>query len=265
MDDSSLCKKLQSKVAIVTGGASGIGEATAHLFADHGTRMIVIADIQDEKGQQVAASIDIHRCTYVHCDVTDEDQVKSMVVQTIQNHGRLDIMFSNAGIVNDKDDTILELDLSGLDRLLAVNVRGMAACVKHAGRAMVDSGVKGSIICTASVAASVGTKRYTDYTMSKHAILGLIRSASLQLGMYGIRVNCVSPAGVATPMACKAYGMDVERLEKVSSSHISLEGMVLKVNHVAEAVLFLASDASAFVTGHDLTVDGGFLASPRSI
>ncbi|KAJ4951342.1 hypothetical protein NE237_028174 [Protea cynaroides] len=242
MDDSSLHKKVQGKVAIVTRGASGIGEATAHLFADHGTLMVVIADIQDEQGQQVATSIGINRCTYVPCDVTDEDQV------------------NNDGILNN-DQKILELDPFALDRLFAVNVRGMAACVKHAGRAMVDSGVRGSIICTASAVASIGTRRHTDYIMSKHAVLGLIRSASLQLGMYGIRMNCVSPALVATPMTCKAYGMDMESVGKVSSSHISLEGMVLKVDHVAEAVLFLASDASASFTGHDLAVDGGFLAS----
>lgn len=257
MTEAPISKNLQGKVAIVTGGASGIGEATARLFADHDSHMVVIADIQDEQGQRLATSIGAHRCSYIHCDVTDEDQVKSMVEWTVKNYGRLDVMFSNAGTLNPYQ-TVLELDLSALDRLFAVNVRGMAACVKHAGRAMVDAGVKGSIVCTASVAASIGSPLHTDYTMSKHAVLGLVRSASRQLGTHGIRVNCVSPSGLGTPLMCEPYGIDAEGAEKMFAPHISLEGIVLKVNHVAEAVLFLASDASAFVTGHNLVVDGGF-------
>ncbi|XP_043723226.1 short-chain dehydrogenase reductase 3b-like [Telopea speciosissima] len=257
-------KSLEGKVAIVTGGASGIGETTACLFADHGSRAVVIADIQDEKGELLVTSIGTHRCSYIHCDVADEDQVKSMVDWTIQKYGRLDIMFSNAGILN-THQTILDLDLSAMDRLFSINVKGMAACVKHAGRAMVEGGIKGSIVCTASAAASVGTGRHTDYTMSKHAVLGLVRSASRQLGRHGIRVNCVSPSGLATPMLCQSYGMDEDGVEKVFSNSTSLEGLALKVNHVAEAVLFLASDASAFVTGHNLAVDGGYVPrQPRS-
>ncbi|XP_042481477.1 short-chain dehydrogenase reductase 3b-like [Macadamia integrifolia] len=256
-------KSLEGKVAIVTGGASGIGETTARLFADHGSRVVVIADIQDEKGEHVATSIGTHRCSYIHCDVADEDQVRSMVDWTVQKYGRLDIMFSNAGICNDQQ-TILDLDLTVMDRLFSINVRGMAACVKHAGRAMVEGGVKGSIVCTASVAASVGGMAFTDYTMSKHAVLGLMRSASRQLGRHGIRVNCVSPSGVATPMPCQLSGMEKDEVEKFFSKSTSLKGLVLKVNHVAEAVLFLASDASAFVTGHNLAVDGGYIPSPAT-
>ncbi|XP_042480392.1 short-chain dehydrogenase reductase 3b-like [Macadamia integrifolia] len=254
-------KRLEGKVAIVTGGASGIGETTARLFADHGSRVVVIADIQDEKGEHVATSIGTHRCSYIHCDVADEDQVRSMVEWTVQKYGRLDIMFSNAGILNNHQ-TILDLDLTAMDRLFSINVKGMVACVKHAGRAMVDGGVKGSIVCTASVAASVGGTSHTDYTMSKHAVLGLVRSASRQMGRYGIRVNCVSPSGLATPLSCRMLGMDEDGVEEQISKTTSLEGLVLKANHVAEAVLFLASDASAFVTGHNLAVDGGFLPPP---
>ncbi|OVA18560.1 Short-chain dehydrogenase/reductase SDR [Macleaya cordata] len=251
-------KRLEGKVVIITGGASGIGEATARLFVHHGPCMIVIADIQDQKGQDVAKSIGPHICSYVHCDVTDELQVKSMVDWTVKNYGRLDVMFSNAGI-GIPNQTILELDLSAYDRVMGVNARGMATCVKHAGKAMVDGGVKGSIVCTASLAGSAGRETCLDYAMSKHAVLGLMRSASVQLGKYGIRVNCVSPSGLATPMTCKIHGSDTEGVEKMFSSFSSLKGgVVLKVKHVADAVLFLASDDSAFVTGHNLAVDGGF-------
>lgn len=258
MGESSVCKnKLEGKVAIITGGASGIGEATARVFSQHGARAIIIADIQDELGQNLASSIGSHFCTFIHCDVTDEDQVKSMVEWTVQKYGQLDIMFSNAGIVNRSDQTVLDLEFSAFDRLFAVNVRGMAACVKHAARAMVDRGVKGCIVCTASVAGSHGMGRRTDYCMSKHAVVGLVRSASKQLGEHGIRVNCVSPHGIATPMMCKALEMEAEEVEKVYEARTRLKG-VLRARHVADAVLFLASDQSAFVTGHDLSVDGGF-------
>ncbi|MCL7051363.1 hypothetical protein MKW94_021647 [Papaver nudicaule] len=251
-------KKLEGKVIIVTGGASGIGEAMARLFANHNPSMIVIADIQDQRGNVVATSIGTQICSYIHCDVSDEPQVKSMVDFTVKNFGQLDIMFSNAGIVN-ACNQILGIDLSAYDRLMDVNARGMLACVKHAGKAMVDDGVKGSIVCMVSTAASLAADGHSDYTMSKHAVLGLMRSASQELGKYGIRVNCVSPSLVGTPMSCEACGTDVEGVEKRSlSSIIVITWLVLKVSHVADVVLFLASDDSAFITGHNMAVDGGY-------
>ncbi|XVE57008.1 hypothetical protein DITRI_Ditri04bG0057300 [Diplodiscus trichospermus] len=256
--------KLEGKVAIITGGASGIGEATACLFANHGARMVVIADIQDELGQKVAASIGSNKCSYMHCDVTDEEQIKDLVEWTVQKYGQLDIMFSNAGILSFKDNTsdqsVLDLDLAFFDRLFAVNVRGMAACVKHAGRAMVEQGVRGSIICTASVGARIGNDKQTDYFMSKHAVLGLVRSASIQLGAHGIRVNSVSPYAIATPALCSHWGMEEKEVEKFYEPYTSLKGVVLKEKHVADAVLFLASPDSELVCGHDLAVDAGYLS-----
>lgn len=256
---TSKALKLQGKVAIVTGGASGIGESTARLFADNGVKVVVIADIQDDRGRQVAESIGSPRCTYIRCDVTDEDQVQSMIESTVQKYGQLDVMFSNVGILSIPDQTILDLDLSAADRLFEVNVRGMAACVKHAARAMVGGGVRGSIVCTGSVAATNGGRWRTDYYMSKHTVLGLVRSASVQLAGKGIRVNCVSPSGLATAATCRALGMGVEEVEKEYRRMSRLEGVVLKASHVADAVLFLASDDSAFVTGHNLAVDGGYM------
>ncbi|KAG9154724.1 hypothetical protein Leryth_014217 [Lithospermum erythrorhizon] len=134
-------KKLDGKVAIITGGASGIGEASARLFATNGIRAIAIGDIQDELGKSVVESIGSNICSYFHCDVADEEQVKSM------------------------------------DRTFSINVRGMAACVKHEARAMVEGKIKGSIVCTASVTGSMGGQFSTDYFMSKHAVIGLMRCA----------------------------------------------------------------------------------------
>lgn len=250
--------KLVGKVAIVTGGASGIGEATARLFANHGARAVMIADIDDTLGQQVAALIGV-QARFVHCDVTDEDQVRALVDTTVRAHGTLDIMFSNAGIMSPADQTVIDLDLLMFDRVLAVNVRGMAACVKHAARAMVDGGVRGSIVCTGSVASTCSGLRATDYHMSKHAVLGLVRSASAQLGQHGIRVNCVSPYGLASRLTRHARRLAVDEIEEVYEARMPLKGKPLKACHVADAVLFLASDESELITGHNLVVDGGFL------
>ncbi|XP_016461902.2 short-chain dehydrogenase reductase 3b-like [Nicotiana tabacum] len=255
-----LTKKLHGKIAIITGGASGIGEATSRLFAQHGAK-VVIADIQEEKGRSVAESIGSNHCIFIKCDVTDEQQIQSLVQSTVEIHGRVDIMFSNAGIAstNDHEQDILGFNLDALDNLFAINVRGSVACVKHAAKAMVEGGVKGKIICTGSVTATMGVTKQIDYAMSKHAILGLVKSASKGLGKYGIRVNCVSPAAVATPLLEKSMKMSVEEIEKLFDSFNCLKtGAAIKASNVADAVLFLASDDSLFVTGHNLVVDGGF-------
>ncbi|KAI3724133.1 hypothetical protein L2E82_35900 [Cichorium intybus] len=258
MENNTCINKLEGKVAIITGGASGIGEATAHLFAKHGARMVVLADIQDELGKNLSISIGSHRCTYIHCDVTDEVQVKSLVDSTVDMYGQLDIMFSNAGIISKSNQTIVDLDMNHFDDLFAVNVRGMAACLKHAAGSMVEKKVKGIIICTASVLGRFAAPQHTDYCMSKHAVIALMKSASKQLGQYGIRVNSVSPSVVATPLMCNLLGAEATEVEKFVEPFTSLKGVVLKAEDVAEAVLFLASGESGFITGHDLAVDGGF-------
>jgi NAD(P)-dependent dehydrogenase (short-subunit alcohol dehydrogenase family) len=131
-------------------------------------------------------------------------------------------------------------------------------CVKHAARMMVERRVRGDIVCTRSGAASHGSKRRTDYCMSKHAVLGLVRSASVQLGVHGIRVKCVSPGVLATPLTIQSLGKSAEEIEKVDETFARLKGVVLNVKDVADAVLFLA--CNEFVTGHDLLVDGSFMS-----
>lgn len=259
---STKCSRLEGKVAIITGAASGIGEATARLFAESGAQ-VVIADIQDELGHRVTTSIGLNHASYIHCDVSDELQVKAAIDWTLAKFGRLDIMFSNAGIGGSRaHPSILDMDMTHLDTILTVNVRGMAAAIKHAGRAMVGRGTRGSIICTASVASVLGGVALHDYTMSKHAIVGLVRSAASELGRHGIRVNCISPFAVATPMLYGAFeemgGGALGSLEEIISSLSNLKGVVLKAGHVADAALFLAAEDSAFVSGHNLLVDGGF-------
>jgi NAD(P)-dependent dehydrogenase (short-subunit alcohol dehydrogenase family) len=258
MSNLTPIKKLENKIAVVTGGASGIGEETARRFAEQGAREVVIADVQEDKGQQVAESIGLHCCTFIKCDVTDEEQVKSLVNSTVEKYGHLDIMFSNAGICSKSKQDILDFDLNAYETLFAINVRGMIACVKHAGRAMVNGGTKGSIICTASVMATSSAPAFIDYTMSKHAVLGLVRCASKGLGQYGIRVNSVSPAATATPLSTQSLGMSAEDVERHFESFSTLKVGALKVKNIADAVLFLASEESEFVTGQNLIVDGGY-------
>uniref|UniRef100_A0ACD5WE00 Uncharacterized protein n=1 Tax=Avena sativa TaxID=4498 RepID=A0ACD5WE00_AVESA len=249
--------RLDGKVAIVTGGASGIGEAMARLFAASGAT-VVIADIQDALGEAVAASIG-PPCTYTRCDVTDEAQVESTVAAAVAAHGRLDVMLSNAGVLL-LTGSVTDMDLSALDRVMAVNFRGAAACVKHAARAMVSAGTRGAIVCTGSVACVQGGYGPASYTASKHALLGLVRAAAGELGRHGVRVNLVSPGGVATPLSMAVAGMGAEEIEASTEAHSVLRGKVLRAADVAEAALFLASDQAGFVSGHNLIVDGATTA-----
>ncbi|KAG8363347.1 hypothetical protein BUALT_Bualt19G0013000 [Buddleja alternifolia] len=171
-------------------------------------------------------------------------------------------MFSNAGILG-QFDSFLEMDLNGFDKTMAVNARGAAIAIKHAARAMVAGKVSGgSIICTASSESARAGGGPAAYVASKHAVLGLVRAAARELGQFGIRVNCVSPHGVATPMLCGAMRMDAASVEArlVASGNVNLKGVVLKENHVAEAVLFLASDESGYVSAANVAVDGGITA-----
>ncbi|KAJ0053916.1 hypothetical protein Pint_00794 [Pistacia integerrima] len=248
--------RLEGKVALITGSASGIGEEAVRLFAENGA-FIVAADVQDELGHQVVASIGTDKVCYHHCDVRDEKQVEETVSYTLEKYGRLDVLFSNAGIIGPLGG-ILDFDISGFDNTMATNVRGVAATIKYAARAMVDRNIRGSIICTTSVASSLGGTGPHAYTISKHALVGLVRAACSELGAYGIRVNSISPFGVATPLACTAYHLKPDVVEANICSIANLKGIVLKAGHIAEAALFLASDESAYISGHNLAVDGGF-------
>ncbi|KAK7284540.1 hypothetical protein RJT34_19287 [Clitoria ternatea] len=255
--------RLQGKVAIVTGGASGIGAETVKLFVENGAS-VIIADIDDELGHNFATSIGSDKVSYYHCDVRDEKQVEETVAFTLEKYGNLDIFFSNAGIAG-KLSSILDFDLSEFDNTMVVNIRGVAATIKHAARAMVTRKTRGSIICTASVAGSFAGCAGFDYTTSKHGVIGLVRSACCELGAYGIRVNSISPYAVATRLTCAALGMEADEVEAMGQARANLQGITLKTNHIAEAALFLASDESAYVSGLNLVVDGGFSVVNRCL
>ncbi|XP_074584196.1 momilactone A synthase-like [Curcuma longa] len=257
-------KRLEGKVAVITGGASGIGEAAVKLFVRHGARVIV-ADVQDEKGEALCASLGPEgAASYVHCDVRLEADVKRAVDTAVSVHGKLDVMFNNAGISDPAGNSFLgEGDLAAaFDRVMAVNVLGALLGTKHASRAMIAApGGGGSIITTTSVASVMGGLAPPVYTCSKHALLGLTRSAAAELGKHGVRVNCVSPALVATPQAVSHTQASKEELEAMGEAISTLKGVKLKAEDIAEAALFLASDESRFVSGHNLIVDGACTAT----
>ncbi|GMN39501.1 hypothetical protein TIFTF001_008722 [Ficus carica] len=254
---SAVPRRLEGKVAVVTGGASGIGECTARVFAHHGAKL-VIADIQDELGHAVCESIGQKNCKYVHCDVTDESHVKNAVDIAVKTYGKLDIMLNNAGIVDKNKTRIIDNEKADFERVLSVNVTGVFLGIKHAAQAMIPSR-SGSIISTASMCSHIGGGASHAYTASKHAVLGLTRNAAVELGQFGIRVNCLSPYPLLTPMTTKYFGKnDQEELENSFKSWGNLKHATLKAEDVANAALFLASDEAGYISGHSLLLDGGF-------
>ncbi|XP_072993074.1 zerumbone synthase-like [Typha latifolia] len=255
--------RLDGKVALVTGGASGIGEAIARLFRKHGAK-ICIVDIQDDLGQRLCESLGGDPCvSFLHCDVTVEDDVRRAVDFAAEKFGTIDIMVNNAGITGSKVVDIRDVDINEFKNVLDINVNGVFLGMKHAARIMIPQ-KKGSIISLASVSSAIGGAGPHGYTASKHAIVGLTKNVAGELGKHGIRVNCVSPYAVPTGLSMPHLPTN-ERTEDALKaflsfvgSHANLKGVDLVPNDVAEAVVFLASEESRYVSGLNLLVDGGF-------
>ncbi|KAG9451089.1 hypothetical protein H6P81_011054 [Aristolochia fimbriata] len=260
---STLPTRLMGKVAVITGGASGIGECTARLFCRNGAK-VVIADIQDEPGRSLCRDLGPERASYVHCDVTDESHVRAAVDAAVARHGRLDIMFNNAGIIDAPKPRIVDNEKADFDRVIAVNLTGVFLGTKHAARVMIPNR-SGSIVCTGSTGSVVAASGSHAYTCAKHAVAGLTKNAAVELGRFGIRVNCVSPFAVATPLSEGFLSLYGEELEKKMSECANLKGVYLKKEDVADAVMYLASDESKYVSGHNLVIDGGFTVHNPSL
>ncbi|KAJ9563743.1 hypothetical protein OSB04_008903 [Centaurea solstitialis] len=243
--------RLENKVAIVTGGAQGIGECIARSFVKHGAK-IVIADVKDDLGELVCQDLGVEFAYFIHCDVTIESDIENLINTTMARHGQLDIMVNNAGIVDDANLSILDNDQAAFERVISVNLTGVFLGTKHAARVMIPR-CSGSIITTASVASVTGGCCTHAYTSSKHGVVGLAKNVAAELGKYQIRVNCISPYGVVTPMSFNFIGMDEN-----TDVYSNLSGKTLKPQDVANAALFLASDESGYISGHNLIVDGGY-------
>ncbi|XP_007206815.1 secoisolariciresinol dehydrogenase [Prunus persica] len=250
---AAAARRLEGKVALITGGASGIGESTARLFSKHGAK-VVIADVQDDLAESVCRDLSPSPTLFVHCDVTKEEDVENAVQTTTNKYGELDIMFNNAGIIGTNKPNILDNDKVEFEQVIRVNLVGAFLGIKHAARVMIPAG-KGSIINTASVCSTIGGCASHAYTSSKHGLVGLVRNTAVELGQHGIRVNCVSPYAVATKLAKEFFKIDDDG---VHGAYSNLKGRVLKAEDIAEAALYLGSDESKYVSGHNLLVDGGY-------
>ncbi|XP_057549618.1 short chain aldehyde dehydrogenase 1-like [Amaranthus tricolor] len=262
--NSPIVKRLKGKVAIITGGASGFGEATARLFVQHGAK-VVIADMQDEKG--LALCNEIIACnnhvdvtdiiSYVHCNVSDETDVKNLIDQTISKHKKLDIMFNNAGIPGDINPTIVGSTSENFKKVFNINVLGGFVGAKHAARVMIPK-KSGVILFSASIASLIAGESPHAYTVSKHAIVGLMKNLCVEMGPHGIRVNAISPCGISTPLLSNALGVDKEIVDGLICESSVLKGVKPEALDVANAALFLASDEAKFVSGVNFVVDGGY-------
>nr|XP_043630805.1 secoisolariciresinol dehydrogenase-like [Erigeron canadensis] len=252
-DEHGATTRLAGKVAIITGAAQGIGECTARLFAKHGAK-IVIVDIQDDLGQSVCEDIGLESASYIHCDVTKEEDIEKAVKFTIEKYGKLDIMINNAAVLGEAKQSILENSKADFDHVISVNLAGVFLGTKHAARAMIPAH-SGSIISVGSVSSAIGGVSPHAYTSSKHAIIGLTRNVAAELGKHGIRVNCVSPYLIPPSVPAEITDTYPDIFKNIYSN---IKGVTLQGEDVAQAALYLASDDSKYISGHNLAVDGGF-------
>jgi NAD(P)-dependent dehydrogenase (short-subunit alcohol dehydrogenase family) len=253
-------KRLEGRAAIITGGASGIGEASVRAFVREGAR-VVIADVQDARGEALTAELGA-AAIYKHTDVSDEHAVRACVERCVDAFGRLDVMFNNAGFVGGPGP-IAQIPLEEFDRTMAVVLRGVFIGMKHAAAAMQPRG-SGVIINTASIAGLAGGTGTHVYAAAKAAVIQLTRSVAIELAESNIRVNAICPGGVATPLT-QAVGdqtIPIEVVQKGLARYQPLPRAGLP-DDIANAAVWLASDESSFVTGHALVVDGGYTAGAR--
>jgi len=251
-------KRLADRVAIITGGASGIGAATVRLFASEGARVLV-ADMQEDRGKQLAESLG-GAVAFRRVDVTREEDVRGAVEQAVERWGCLDVMFNNAGFGGAlgpiEGTTVEEFDLT-----FDVLVKGPFLGIKHAAPVMKRQR-SGVILSTASVAGLQTGYSPHLYSVAKAAVIHLTRSVALELGEWGIRVNCICPGIIATPLAAGRTDVSDEQLAKLKAvlARAQALGRIGDPEDIARAALWLASDDSSFVTGHAQVVDGGAFA-----
>jgi len=250
-------KIFNNKVAIVTGGSFGIGRAAAIAFASLGARVVVADSIQDEEQTTLKQIKEAGgQAIFQKCDVSKSAEVKAMVDKTVATYGRLDFAFNNAGIEGALATT-QECTEDNWDKTIGVNLKGIWLCMKYEIPYMLQQG-KGAIVNCASVAGLIGFPGLPAYVVSKHGVVGLTKTAALENAKQGIRINAVCPGVIHTAMIDRITGMNKE----VEKQYVTMEpvGRMGKPEEVAEAVIWLCSDAASFVTGHSMPVDGGWIA-----
>jgi NAD(P)-dependent dehydrogenase (short-subunit alcohol dehydrogenase family) len=247
----------ESKVALVTGAAMGMGLATAKAFAES-SAAVVLSDYNDEALQTATDQLKAagHNVLGVHCDVASEAEVAAMVEKTVSAFGHLDAAFNNAGIQIPAGE-IVDVPNEDYERVMAINLRGVWNCLKHELRHMREQG-SGAIVNCSSIGGLVGLEFLAAYHGSKHGVIGLTKSVALEYAARGIRVNAVCPGTIDTPMVAEMVAKRPEAMAEIMKKQPI--GRLGRPEEIASAVLWLCSDASSFVLGHALVVDGGFTA-----
>lgn len=255
-----MSKDLENKVALITGGTTGIGRDTAVLFARHGAK-VVFTGRRETEGNE---TLNLVRAVggdglFLKSDVSKASDVQSIVQKTVEKFGRLDVAFNNAGVEGTLGP-LAEQTEENWDYVHNINLKGLWLCLKYEVRQMLKQGRGGAIVNMSSVAGLIGAAGLGVYIASKHGVLGLTKSAALEYAPQGIRVNAVCPAVIETAMADRAFGAD----PAVSKAMLALHplGRFGKPIEIAEAVLWMCSEKSSFMTGHEIVLDGGMLAGP---
>ena len=252
-----MTKAMEGATALVTGGASGIGRSTAVLFAERGAS-VVVSDVDVEGGEKTVglAKETGAEAVFVECDVSDSSSVEQLVRKTLDTYGRLDAAFNNAGISGAQATTV-DYPEDDWNRVLAVNLTGVWLCMKHEIPAMREKG--GAIVNMASVLGLVGFANSGAYVAAKHGVIGITQTTAVECAGDGIRVNVVCPAFIETPMIENA---GIKEGSDFYDTVVGLHpiGRLGRPEEVAEAVVWLCSDAASFVTGHSMLVDGGYTA-----
>ena len=251
--------RLRGRVALITGGASGMGMVASALFAREGAR-VVLTDVADEAGERTAAEIrdDGGEAVYVHADVAAEPEAKAMVAAAVETFGALHILYNNAGVMLSDDGSVDATDERVWDLTLGVNVKGVAFGCKYGVPAIIASG-GGSVVNVASFVAWMGAATsQTAYTASKGAVLAMTREIAVEYARRGVRCNALCPGPIETPLLMQLLSDDAKRQRRFV--HIPM-GRLGRAEELAKAALFLASDDSSFMTGASLIVDGGITAA----
>jgi NAD(P)-dependent dehydrogenase (short-subunit alcohol dehydrogenase family) len=252
---------LDGKVALVTGGASGIGRATAVAMAREGAR-VAVADRAEETAADTVALINAAggQAIAIGGDVTKEADVAAMVARTVSAFGRIDCAFNNAGVatraVGPAGQRIHELSQASFDAMLAVNLTGVFLCLKHEVAQMLTQGGGGAVVNTASIAGLIGLPTSAHYVAAKHGVVGLTKTAAMEYAQDGIRVNCVNPGYIKTPMTKETMEARFDEImAKVPMNRLGIP------EEIAEAVVWMCSDKASFMTGASHVIDGGYYAA----
>lgn len=249
---------LKNKVALVTGATSGIGKATALAFGIAGAK-VVFSGRRDAEGEKTAKLIRETgaECLYVHSDASNEEEIEALVQKTVATYGRLDCAFNNVG-----NEGVIkplhEQSSEDFDNLMAINVRGLFLCMKYEIQQMLSQGA-GAIVNNSSVVGLFGVPGTSAYSASKHAVMGLTRSAALDYAKQGIRINAVNPGNIATEGLDRVF----KKMDITADAVTAMVpmGRIAQAEEVAQAVVFLCSDAASYITGQPLVIDGGYTTS----